>query len=285
MLGSTATHMALKDASVRTPRSQRVRGTQNRDLAYNKLIVDYREQTPWTPQFLASLHSAAISASAYVPDVGDLAKSAISETIITIFTERSRSRTIREIQAEVGRHADTLTSLATEVEAMKAHGGWDQRTADRESGDPGFSQFVADALEASAETRSDAKRLLLGRFIAHRLQASSDKEAIMLSRTLRTIRDLSEEPLIALACIVLLADLGQPPNVDGRLEQAEQWLAARCGGLFHRIKPRPWTHDDLVTLESVGAITIDRSAATSIFDGGAHAHAVDQWLAQIGVVL
>lgn len=192
---------------------------------------------------------------------------------------------MRELQTEVQRQRDTLASLAAEVDTLKALGRWNAVLADRESGDPGFSQFVADAMQASAETRSVPKQKLLGRFIAHRLQVSSDKDAILLSRALRSVRDLSEEPLVALACIVLLADLGSPSDIDGEIDRAERWLAARCGSLFNWIEPLPWQGDDLVTLESIGAVRIDNSAATSVFDGGVHVHAVDQWLAQIDVSL
>lgn len=190
----------------------------------------------------------------------------------------------RRTDLEVARLTDTVEALRGDIAERQVSGRWDPHIAEREGSDPGTADFVEEAFSASAESQSESKRLLFGRYIAHRLQTPTDEEIIALRRAMRTTRDLTQAQLAALAAIVLVHDLGTPVVPFSNRADAERWLRARYNGALAHLPSTPWTYDDLETLGSAGALSGGIHGNTSFWSGGdGKTRPFDQWLTQHGV--
>lgn len=187
------------------------------------------------------------------------------------------------VQAEFERLSDAVSALEAAV-VLQAR-DWDWRLADEEASEPAFAQFVDEAMDAAAASRTPSKRLMLGRLIARRLQVRTETpEELALRRALRVARDLTEAQLLLLAAAVLVQRLpsADVPQFDSR-DAAEAWLRTYCGPALDAFVARlPWDSDDFEVLASDGAILMD---AQPSFEGnfGTHHDRVEQWLYMHGV--
>jgi hypothetical protein len=189
----------------------------------------------------------------------------------------------KRLEAEVERISEAVSAL--EAAVVVGARDWDWRLADEEASEPAFAQFVDEAMDAAAASRTPSKRLMLGRLIARRLQVRTEStEELALRRALRVADDLTESQLLLLAAAVLVQRLPAPdvPQFGSR-DAAEAWLRAYCGPALDALVPRvPWDSDDFEVLASDGAILMD---AQPTFQGqfGTHRDGVEQWLHMHGV--
>jgi hypothetical protein len=237
------------------------------------------------PQFFTALveHAGGVLEPFLSAAAGKVAGQVVAGAVSARLKRAASSGDRTRAEGEASRLRDTVDALAAEVRALEDTRIWERVTAQREASDPGFADFVDDAMAASAGTRDEAKRRLFGRLIAHRLQIATDAQEAALRRALRTTRDLSAPQLIALAAIALLNNLGKPEAPFASHERAEDWLNNRCGRVFGYLSPTPWTYDDLETLVSVGAVSGGVYNNPTTWADGNSATVFDQWLAQNGV--
>jgi len=208
----------------------------------------------------------------------------VAKTVVERIAKRlgwiRESEDVKRVETSVERVKETFEEFQAEIERRSK--AWDMNRVIIEASDPGTTAFIDDALAAAERSKSEPQRRLFGRLIAHRFEVETDGDAITLHRAMRTIGDLSEAQLIALAVLALFDHFGTPVAPFTSHSDAEEWLAARYAPLFDYLKPLPWTYGDLEALGSVGAIS------GGVFNNpsmpGEHgAHPLDQWLMIHGV--
>jgi len=192
------------------------------------------------------------------------------------------------LQAEISRLDETIASLHSEVQRLAGtHVNW--KAIDLEASEPSFESFVEDALEMSASSPTESKRLMLGRMIVERLRVEADTSAeIHLRRAMSMLRDLTEDQLLLLASAVLVQYIpGEDKHIvskDWSRDAAETWLRENYFEVVRRLKNAPyWQSDDFEALASVGAIRMDLQAQSSVLGRESHASSIEQWLYARGV--
>jgi len=239
----------------------------------------------------------------FAPDVIGHVANTVGDKIVEFVVEKTLGKVVAVVSSAFGKHKAAaeasgdpervraeLERLSDAVSALEAAvvleaRGWDWRLADEEASEPAFAQFVDEAMDAAAASRTPSKRLMVGRLIARRLQVRTEAaEELALRRALRVARDLTESQLLLLGAAILVQRLPSTdvPQFDSR-DAAEVWLRAYCGPVLQNLVPRvPWDSDDFEVLASDGAILMD---AQPTFEGnfGTHRDDVEHWLYLHGV--
>lgn len=186
---------------------------------------------------------------------------------------------------EESRFDETIASLTAELQATAESINWERVAS--ESREPAVESFIDGALSSAVESTSEAKRLMLGRLIAKRLETKSGtREEMTLRQALETIDKLTEEQLRLLAAINLV----HAPPLDGGMRQfssLDELEAEIRPSLFNAARQLKnsggWIDEDFQTLVSVGAVV---SLGTGNDLGLAlqeHAGSIEQWLNQLGI--
>ncbi len=195
----------------------------------------------------------------------------------------ARSGSEERARLEECRYSETVDSLKSQLQDDASTIDW--RFVSAEAEEPAVEAFIDDALSSAVETISEAKRLMLGRLIAKRLQTKSGtREELTLRRALEVIDKLTEEQLRLLAAICLVQSPpleNARPGVYASLDELE---AAIKPGLFSTARSLKnaggWIDDDFQTLISIGAIS---SLGNPPGVMNEHAGAIEQWSYQLGI--
>lgn len=192
---------------------------------------------------------------------------------------------IASLRTEMDRVKETVASFEAVMGAIQRDPNTDWARIRREAEEPATAKFVRKAIDVSANTTRESKRLLAGALIAKRLQTATDSdEEILLRRALYAIEDLTENQLQILAAASMVQDprtSWQPTSENPSRDEAERALLPLFSTARRFLDILDFGEDQFGTLASVGAIRLHNDTGAII--AYESADPFDAWIQLKGV--